>query len=109
MAMIGEKNPKTLRRREFLKFGAAAGTAIPVVLSLAPREARAEGSWHANSRNEWRATTRESFEMKGQMHKDPNQGFVFPGSYQWRERKREEEERRRQMRGDFDRFGSSEG
>jgi hypothetical protein len=47
--------------------------------------------------------------MKGSMAKDTNQGFVFPGSYDWREKRREEEERRRAMRGEFSRFGSSEG
>ena len=107
--MSDEKNPKILRRRELLKIGAAAGMAIPVVLSLAPQEARAEGSWRKSSKNDWRSETREAFEMKGMAHKDANQGFVFPGSYEWREKKRSEEERRRKMRGEFDRFGSSEG
>ena len=108
VVMVDEKNPKVLRRRELLKLGAAAGVAIPVVLSLAPNEARAEGSWKS-AKGDWRAETREAFEMKGMTKKDANQGFVFPGSYEWRERKRSEEERRRAMRGAFDRFGSSEG
>lgn len=103
--MSDEKNPKALHRRELLKLGAAAGLAIPAVLSLAPKEARAEGSWKSGNQNAWRADTREAFEMKGSMHKDANQGFVFPGSYEWREKKRAEEERRRKMRGEFGRFG----
>jgi hypothetical protein len=107
--MSDEKKPKFLRRRELLKLGAAAGMAIPVVLSLAPQEARAEGSWKKSSKNDWRNDTREAFDMKGMAQKDANQGFVFPGSYEWREKKRSEEERRRKMRGEFSRFGSTEG
>lgn len=107
------KKPKVLARRELLKLGAKAGLAIPLVLSLAPEDARAQGSWQQGSggkgKADWRGQTREQFEMRGQLSRDPNQSFAFPGSYEWRERKREEEERRRVMRGEFSRFGSGEG
>ena|SRR5688572_29611288 len=101
------KKPKLMMRRELLKLGAAAGLAVPVVMTLQPNEARAEGSWQGKNhkKEDWRADTREAFDMKGQLHQDPNQTFVFPGSYEWREKKREEEERRRKMRGEFGRFG----
>jgi hypothetical protein len=103
------KKPKLMARRELLKLGAKAGLAIPVVMSLAPEDARAQGSWKGGSskKNDWRGDTREQFEMRGSLARDPNQGFAFPGSYEWREKKREEEERRRAMRGEFSRFGSS--
>jgi Spy/CpxP family protein refolding chaperone len=112
LAMEHENKPSLLRRREILKLGAVATAAIPAILTLAPQHARAEGSWNKHSKAhkmDWRQDTRETFEMKGQIHQDPNQGFVFPGSYEWREQRRQEEERRRQMRGEFNRFGSGEG
>src|SRR6185503_8663308 len=99
--MDNEKNTRRYGRRELLKLGAAASLAVPVVMTLAPKEARAQGSWSNAKKDDWRANTRDSFEMKGQASRDANQSYVFPGSYQWREQRQQEEERRRRMRGEF--------
>jgi hypothetical protein len=108
-----EKTNKRLARRDVLKLGAAAGLAVPTILTLAPKEARAEGSWSGPTYDfserygarDWKSdiNQRQNLEdARGQQNR-----YTIPGTHEWREQRRREEERRRQMRGDFDRFGSS--
>jgi hypothetical protein len=79
---MGPQMEMALGRRELLELGL-------FVITLAPHEARATGSW---------AGTRVELEQR----------IVLPGSYRWRVRRYREFEERRRIRGEFNRFGSAE-
>lgn len=126
-----EREPKKLHRRELLRIGAiAAGAAVPVVMTLAPRRARAEGSWQCAPGNQgaqgswcqgsstgkkpswggdnWRQTARDQKGNGAYDARQNNGGFVFPGSHEWRLRREAEATQRRRERGEFSRFGSND-
>src|SRR6266436_5034563 len=85
--------PSVYRRRDVLKLGAIVGIAVPVIVTMASSEARAGGSWQsmgagqARAKGSWagkgRVIDRHTEDVQAQ--RDTRQdGFVVPGTYQWR-------------------------
>lgn len=105
------------KRRDLLKLG-TIGVGVPVVLTLASRDARAAGSWKslgegsARAQGSWAGSTRDRFLSDRKAFEADEEGtdqtFVVPGSYRWRERRLRENARRREMLGAFRRFGHEE-
>jgi hypothetical protein len=86
-----------MKRRELLKAGSILVAAVPFVLTLEPKEARAEGSWSPPPD----APNTEVAEGLGR-------SFVLPGTYRWREHRVRAAELQRRELGAFDRFGRVE-
>jgi hypothetical protein len=86
-----------MRRRELLKAGSMLVAAVPVVLTLEPKEARAEGSWSP-----------PPDEPNTEAAQGLGRSFVLPGTYRWREQRMRAAELQRRELGAFDRFGRAE-
>jgi hypothetical protein len=110
-----ERKPRSAyQRREVLKLGAAVGLGAPAILTLASTEARASGSWKTMGPNQARAKGSWSGEGRVidrhledvQSHRSAHDdGFVVPGSYEWRLRRDAEKEEHDRLLGEFKRFG----
>jgi hypothetical protein len=125
--MTKRQPPERWGRREVLKLGAIGiGAGVPVVMTLLPKEARAEGSWQclpgeqAGAQGSWqcrggakgsdwrsRARDEENRDMF-RAERDKRSEWTFPGGHEWRMRRLEEAEQRRRENGEFDRFGSDD-
>jgi hypothetical protein len=103
---------KTYRRREVLKIG-ATGLSAGVILTLAAGEAKAGGSWQtlhpgqARAKGSWqrgdgRVIDRHLQDVEPEGAKN---GFVVPGSYEWRLERDAQKSAEDEMLGDFKRFG----
>ena len=118
-------------RREVLRIGAIGlGAGVPMVMTLLPAQARAEGSWNCVPGDEasaqgswqcgnnggqgidqqsWQDRTRDEYGRDAyKLERDQNPEWVFPGGHEWRMRRLEEQEERARQNGEFDRFGSDE-
>src|SRR5947207_1357603 len=100
-AKIQRKPRAVYQRRDVLKLGAIVGIGVPAILTVGSSEARASGSWKTMGANQSRA--HGSWSGQGrvvdrhmedvQATRDPsNEGFVVPGSYQWRLQRDQEKE-----------------
>lgn len=110
-------------RRRFVVELAVLGLAAPMITTLTPSVARAEGSWSCGgqpgAQGSWSCATRPGWGGPGGERRlearssyaiddERRQSFVFPGTHEWRLRREQEAELRRQMRGELGKFGSSE-
>lgn len=119
--VVGQGQTTTYQRRDVLKLGAIAGVSVPVILTLASKEARAAGSWRslnpndARAQGSWKGGANDRV-MDRHMNaidapdierrSSATGGFQFPGSYQWREQRDADRAQRRRIRGEFSRFGN---
>jgi hypothetical protein len=89
--------PRRSTRRRALRALALLGTAAPVLLTLRPAAARAQGSWAGGGLRDPGAGQPDLFEPVEGLEQD---GWVMPYGYEWRKgeeaRRRREEARRRQ-------------
>ena len=94
--MSNDNESKTLRgRREFLKLGAiGAAAAVPLVMTLTPRQARARGSWIGN--------------------RDPNDPYAgavmeepMYGSWEWRQQKLQRAQQQQALQARYGSLGNT--
>ncbi len=75
--------PRARSRRELLRQAALLGAAAPLVVTLLPGEARAQGSWAAPGLRDPYAGRPDMFESQAKFGRG---GWVIPYSYEWRRR-----------------------
>jgi hypothetical protein len=99
-----------------LKLGFASSISAGAILTLASRDARAGGSWQtmgpgsARAKGSWegkgRVIDRHLEDIEGGGHRDgQSDGYVIPGSYEWRLERDEQKAEHDRMLGEFKRFG----
>ena len=95
---IQDAEPVATSRRKLLRTAAMIGAGAPLILTLSPRAARAQGSWgrcSGHAADQGRADMYEHHATYGEG------GFVIPYGHQWRkgEEAKRKAEHARKMRG----------
>jgi hypothetical protein len=90
-----EKDKKSARalhaRRDVLRLGVVGAAAIPLVITLAPKQARAQGSWQNDDPNDPYANA---------MMNEP-----MYGTWEWRQQKLQNAQQQQALRARYGGFG----